>query len=315
MKPKINVCLIGFGNVGQGLYLKTEAQNSHLSLIQSNNKLDLVAIIDPEIESMSLNIPGVRIAKTIAEVRELQVDLAVVACPTSTHLKTCSEIVQYLRPDAILLEKPVGLNLSECQEIRDQLTEIPLVLVNYQRNYNEIMHQQVTEMVNSGCKKGVVYYSNGALNNASHGLALLVSVLGRPTNVFRSPNIIDRNLSDMSWDFVVEFGELRMFLIATEEKDYSMFRIELYGSEGSWVYDAGLERSEMRSRIEDPVYLGRFSLTQNSIITSIPETESFTHVYNYLEKRLRGELETSANVGAGLDLALEVHEIIEKARK
>jgi hypothetical protein len=113
----------------------------------------------------------------------------------------------------------------------------------------------------------------------------------------------------------VEFGETRISFIATEEKNYSMFRIELFGPEGSWIYDAGLERSEKRVRIEDPIYVGRFSLTENFTITSIPDTESFTHVYNYLEKRIRGDSDVELNLGAGLDLAYEVHRVIEMAQK
>jgi hypothetical protein len=119
----------------------------------------------------------------------------------------------------------------------------------------------------------------------------------------------------MDLDFVVEFGQAKILFIATEEQDYSMFRIELYSPEGSWFYDAGLERSEMRSRIEDPVYLGRFSLTQNSIITSIPDTESFSHVYKYLERRLLGDADIQTNLGASLDLAIEVHKVIDYAKK
>ena len=136
-----------------------------------------------------------------------------------------------------------------------------------------------------------------------------------PPSAFNERDPIDsfRKFSEKNLDFVVEFGETRIFFIATEEKDYSMFRIELFGPKGSWIYDAGLERSEMRVRAEDPIYVGRFSLTENSTITSIPDTESFTHVYNYLEKRLRGDSDVEPNLGAGLDLAYEVHRVIEKA--
>lgn len=315
MKSKIKTCLIGFGNVGQGLYLKSMTNNSHLRSIQANKNLDLVAVIDPIIENINVDISGVRFAKTIQEIGDLDIELVVVACPTSTHLETCSEIIKYLQPTAILIEKPVGLSLDECKKIIKLLDNIPTVAINYQRNYNDKLVKQFTDTISSGYSKGVVYYSNGAINNASHALAFLISGLGKPDNVSQLSNPSRLLSNDMNLDFVVEFGQAKIFFIATEEQVYSMFRLELYGPKGSWLYDAGLERSEMRSRIEDPVYLGRFSLTQNSIITSIPDTESFTHVYNYLEKRLRGELETSTHVGAGLDLALEVHEIIEKARK
>lgn len=311
----IKTCLIGFGNVGQGLYLKTVTKNSHQRSIQANESFDLVAVVDPDIKYIGINMPEVRFAKTIEEVQNLYVDLAVIACPTSTHLETCLQLVKHLKPSAILIEKPVGLTLIECKEIMKCLQEIPTVLVNYQRNYNQKILQQVADTIRFGYSKGVVYYSNGAINNASHGLALLISVLGSPTNVFKLSNATKEHPSDMNLDFVVEFGETRISFIATEEKDYSMFRIELFGPKGSWLYDAGLERSEMKSRVEDPIYVGRFSLTQNSTITSIPETESFTHVYNYLEKRIRGDSDLEPNSGASLDLAYEVHQVIEKAQK
>ena len=311
----IKTCLIGFGNVGQGLYLRNVTNNSHLRSIQTNENFDLVAVVDPDVKSIGINMPEVRFTKTIKEVQDMSVDLAVIASPTSTHLGTCLQLINQLKPSAILIEKPVGLTLVECREIMKCLQETPTVFVNYQRNYNQKIVQQATDAISFGYSKGVVYYSNGAINNASHGLALLILILGTPTSVFRSSRGIKESLSDLNFDFVVEFGETRIFFIATEERDYSMFRIELFGPKGSWLYDAGLERSEIRARVEDPIYVGRFSLTENSTITSIPDTESFTHVYKYLEKRIRGESDIEPNLGAGLDLAYEVHRVIEKAQK
>jgi len=311
----IKTCLIGFGNVGQGLYLKTGTKNSHLRSIQANDNFNLIAVVDPHVNNIGGNIPEVNYSKTIKDVKELNVDFVVIASPTSTHLETCLQLVNHLNPSAILIEKPVGLTLIECKEIMKRLEKIPTVAVNYQRNYDPKIVQQVTETIGSGHLKGVVYYSNGAINNASHGLALLISVLGSPTKVVRSSYVLGNNKSDMNFDFVVEFGKTRISFIATEENDYSMFRIELFGAEGSWIYDASLERSEIRTRVEDPLYVGRFSLTENSTITSIPDSESFANVYNFLEKRIRGDSDFDPKLGAGLDLAIEVHRVIEKAQK
>ena len=314
-KPVVRTCLIGFGNAGQGLYLRAESNNSHLRAINANKNFELVAIVDPAINIQLTGLSEVRVSKSIAGIQDVTIDLVVIASPTNTHLDTCRESVKFLKPRAMLIEKPVGLMLAECKEIKMCLQQIPTILVNYQRNYDRKILQQFTNIISSGYSKGVVYYSNGAINNASHGLALLISVLGRPTNVFKLSNSTEQRPSGVNVDFVVEFKETRMSFIATEEKDYSMFRIELFGPKGSWIYDAGLERSEMRDRIEDPIYVGRFSLTENSTITSIPDTESFTHVYNYLEKRIRGESDVEPNLGAGLDLAYEVHRVIEMAQK
>lgn len=312
---RIKTCLIGFGNVGQGLYLKTVTKNSHFRSIQANENFDLVSVVDPEVKIIGLDMPEVRFTKTIKEVQDINTDLVVIASPTATHLETCLQLVNHLSPSAILIEKPVGLSLVECNQIIKCLEEIPIVAVNYQRNYDHEIVQRVIDTIGLGYSKGVVYYSNGALNNASHGLALLISVFGSPTNVFSSQYTIKKNVSEMNLDFVVEFGETKIFFIATEEKDYSMFRIELFGPKGSWLYDAGLERSEMRVRTEDPIYVGRFSLTEDAAITSIPDSESFAHVYKYLEKRILGDADLDPSLGASLDLAYQVHKVIGSVQK
>ena len=311
----INTCLIGFGNVGQGLYLKSVTKNSHLRSIQANKNFNLVSVVDPDMNNIVVHKPEVRFTKTIRELQGLNIDLVVIASPTITHLETCLQLVNNLKPSAILIEKPVGPTFVECKEIMNCLQKIPIVAVNYQRNYDQEIVRQINETISFGYSKGVVYYSNGAINNASHGLALLISVLGSPKKVFKTSHGIKDDLSDMDLDFVVEFDETRIYFIATKEKDYSTFRIELYGPNRCWLYDASMQQSEIRVRVEDPIYLGRFSLTENSTVTSIPDSESFTHVYNYLEKRIRGDSDVEPSLGAGLDLAIEVHRVIEKAQK
>jgi predicted dehydrogenase len=311
----IPTCLIGFGNAGQGEYLREKIGNSHFDSIRNNAQLKLLGVVDPRFAGVQLQHNNIFISPNIRSLEKNIFDLVVIATSTTSHQEVCREVSEILKPRAILIEKPVGSSLKEFNEIKNYLENVPTVCVNYQRNYDPKIIQQFTDTVRLGYSKGVVYYSNGAINNASHGLALLISVLGSPTNTFRASNATKDHPSEINLDFVVEFGETRIFFIATEEKNYSMFRIELFGPKGSWIYDAGLERSEMRVRIEDPIYVGRFSLTENSTITSIPDTESFTHVYNYLEKRVRGESDVEPNLGAGLDLAYEVHQVIEKAQK
>lgn len=314
-QPVIRTCLIGFGNVGQGLYLRAENKNSHLRAIKFNRNFELVAIVDPAINEQLPGLPKVRCSKSIEEIQDVNADLVIIAAPTNTHLDICRESVIFLNPKAMLIEKPVGLILEECNAIKKCLQHIPTILVNYQRNYDRIILQQLTDVIGSGYSKGVVYYSNGAINNASHGLALLISVFGRPINVFNLSSSKKERPSGIDVDFVVEFKETKITFIATEEKHYSIFRIELFGPKGAWLYDAGLERSETRTRVDDPIYVGRFSLKKNSTITSIPDTESFNHVYDYLEKRIRGDSNLESHLGASLELAYEVHEVIEKAQK
>ncbi len=311
---KIPTCLIGFGNAGQGEYLREKIGNSHFDSIRKNEQLKLLGVVDPRFAGVQLQHNNILVSPNIRSLEKHIIDLVVIATSTTSHQEVCREVSEILKPRAILIEKPVGSSLKEFNEIKYYLEKVPTVCVNYQRNYNPKIVQQFTDTVRLGYSKGVVYYSNGAINNASHGLALLISILGSPTNIFMASHIIRNNVSERKLDFVVEFGETRIFFIATEEKDYSMFRIELFGPKSSWLYDAGLERSETRVRIEDPIYVGRFSLTEDSTITSIPDTESFAHVYNYLVKRILGDSDVESNLGAGLDLAYEIHQVIEKAR-
>ena len=100
----IKTCLIGFGNVGQGLYLRNVTNNSHLRSIQTNENFDLVAVVDPDVKNIGINMPEVRFTKTIKEVQDMSVDLAVISSPTSTHLGTCLQLINQLKPSAVLIE-------------------------------------------------------------------------------------------------------------------------------------------------------------------------------------------------------------------
>jgi len=312
---KLTVCIVGFGNAGQGEYLRERSGNSHFELIRNNTEFNLLAVVDPRFAGKTIQHNDILVAPSVHSLERNYIDLAVIAAPTKSHQEVCRQVVDILKPRAILIEKPVGSTLEENEEIKKCLQSIPTVVVNYQRNYNKRIVKQIIDVTSFGYVRGVVYYSNGATNNASHGLALLISILGTPTNVSQLPNEKGGHCSDSNLDFVVDFGKARIFFMATEEKNYSMFRIELFGPKSSWLYDAGLERSEMKVRIEDPIYVGRFSLTNNPTITSIPDSESFAHVYKYLEKRIRGDSDLDPSLGASLDLAYEVHKVIESAQK
>jgi len=280
-----------------------------------NKSFELVAAVDPNLgQEIDPYLSG-KVASAIKELAGADIDLVVIASPTHTHLEICRNVEEYLKPKAVLIEKPTGLTLGECEKISSSLKSVPLVLVNYQRNYNSDFIVSLKSICNSNYLKGTVYYSNGTLNNASHGLALLISILGEPTNVYRLHRSKRESEGIEDIDFVVEFDKKVITFLSTPESNYSMFRIELFGSENSWIYDASLSHVEIRNRESDPIYSNRFNLSITPEYLFIPDSESFLYVYRHIAGCIGEKERMISKFAPNLELALAVHKTIAKARE
>lgn len=308
----IKTILIGFGNAGKGSYLKSKLGNSHFNSIRLNKNFELTAIVDPIFKANSIELHGTETFDSINCLTPTDVNLLVIASTTKSHMEVCESIVDVLKPDVVLIEKPVGLSESQCNRIENAFKLNSKVFVNYQRNYNPTIIEQLSKFKDSKNLKGTVYYSNGLLNNASHALALLIAIFGEPTNVFRIPQLSKESVSLSDVDFVVDFLGRTFTFVSIVESNYSMFRLELFSESQSWIYDAGLEKSETRYRCEDPNYVGRYSLTSKASVSRIQESESFNQVYKYIAKMFLDVSQIDETIGANLKLAASVHRSVEQ---
>src|SRR4051794_33336857 len=103
--------VIGLGTMGR----------HHVRVLQEMDRAELVGVADPELSALSLAVRG-RDIKGYLDYRELlekeHLDLAVIAVPTSLHLKVATAA---LRAGAnVLVEKPIAATCEEAQELIDE---------------------------------------------------------------------------------------------------------------------------------------------------------------------------------------------------
>lgn len=310
----IRTCLIGFGNVGGGLNSTLTNSTSHVNSILSNKEFQLVAVVDPALTGTEKIPKGVITVNFLQELQGTYFDLIVVATPTTTHLAICKLISEQFKPKAILIEKPAGENLKEFGEIKEYCKGTPLTLVNYNRNYDPVVLREIIQMRDSNTLKGTVYYSNGAINNASHALALLIAAFGEPSRIYNMTNTVETCSVDSNLDFIVKFDNRLINFFALKESNYSIFRIELYGDDRCWIYDSALELGQIRFREEDTLK-GKFRLSSEILQPKIAASNRFMKVYEYISKALRDESYRSYEFGASLDLAQTIHKVIDQVQK
>jgi predicted dehydrogenase len=135
--------LIGLGKMGFG-YGDTSLPNawglSHFSAIQRSTSFQLKLCIDnnPETLKNFESAYGITTSQTVATFPGLSPDLVIIATPIDTHLNMVREVVKWLKPKIIILEKPAARNFKEVQDILRITSncKIPVIL-NYPRRYSE----------------------------------------------------------------------------------------------------------------------------------------------------------------------------------
>lgn len=185
----ISAAIVGLGNIG--LYYDLECPGetvmTHTVACLRHPQVSLVAGVDPE---QTARRTFERIAQspayadlTGAGLHQGQADLLIVATPTAVRRPVVEQCVA-LRPQAILLEKPLADNLEEGRAIVELCRDRGIRLaVNYFRRFDESI-ARIGREIRSGrfgaLRHGSCLYSGGLLNNASHYVDLILDWFGTP---------------------------------------------------------------------------------------------------------------------------------------
>lgn len=305
---KKSVCLIGLGNVGYGKYLHKNGGKvlDHYSAIRNSQFLEIRRAIDQKIPSELASIGK----KSIAELEDNEYNLVVVASNTQNHLEIIEELMRIAHTDVILLEKPGTSSLAEFLKLERMMKDKDSNLfVNYQRNYNPNIMEKLLDNKLGQIQCGVVHYSNGALNNASHALAIVLKLLKDDVLVSRlneSPGDIH---ADLNFELVNSSG-CRIVFLATNEKNYSNFRIEMDYENGVVFYDSASSFIETKFRVPDPNFLGRYCLSEKAIKSETKEHIGFIYVYDFIVNEL-ANVRNAEYLGVDSSLARQIHIILD----
>lgn len=184
----INTIIIGLGSVGLLYdYNKSNLRVTHSKSVFKNRRFKLISAIDPNIEKRKLfskkyKARAFKSIENFIENNKYQIDLAIISTPTSKHLMNFKKLLKAIFPKVILLEKPMGKNLSHAKEICRIIKKKKIKgFVNYIRNADK-GYIYIKKFIKKNLKKKFyvnINFSGDILNNSSHYINLCNFLFGK----------------------------------------------------------------------------------------------------------------------------------------
>tara|TARA_B100001250_G_C19808350_1_gene794503 strand:- start:200 stop:1168 length:969 start_codon:yes stop_codon:yes gene_type:complete len=310
--------IIGLGQVGMG-YDITHNDNhlvlTHCRALSMHPMFEILGAVDPSMKKRSVfeEHYGKKGYKDIVHaMEELSPNLVIISSPTSSHCKVVKEVLDNIKPIAILCEKPLAYNLTDAKEIVQSCEDAGVHLfVNYHRR-SDLGVIEIKKRISSGLiespLKGIVWYSKGFMNNGSHFLNLMLFWLG-PVKKY---SIISKgrlwNNKDPEPDVYIEFEKGSIIFCSAWEEMFSHYTAEIISASGRIFYDRGGEHIQWQSTINDSKF------NEYTILESEPEIiKNNMNCYQYsvienLFKMLQGK---DSSICTGID-ALETQKVIHR---
>lgn len=311
--------MIGLGRIGQ-LYDYSLSNQSmiltHAHAFAAHPGYELVAGVDPDSKKRKLfekkyRRPAYSNLKMLRESKQdSKIDVMALSIPTDRHLEIFQQAIQ-LSPRGIILEKPLATNVQQGNKIlrlaRDKKCT---VLVNYVRRFEpgvQKLRRQILRSEWGEIYKGIVWYSKGVNNSASHYIDLLQFILGKEAS--RVSLIAKRKRGkDPDLDFVVRFEKTDIIFLATRSENFSFFEMELLGEKGRIVYSRRGSRIYSQKAQPDPIFDGYRILNRKTEIISNRYYRYQWHVaQNMYEHLTKGK-----SIYSSEDSALKTLKIVEK---
>jgi predicted dehydrogenase len=281
----LNAAVVGLGNIGQGYDYDSDDNDrvlTHAKAFSLHPRFNLIAGVDPDPMNRE-RFTRKYGAPAFSDVESMQsschADVVSLCTPTSTHHVEFRKLIAD-KPAAIICEKPIATSVNEARQMLHLASRqgCPL-LVNYMRRF-EPATRALAKAVSAGkfgdIYKGTVWYSKGLLNNGSHFIDLLCFMLGNDCKIEYVKAGRTWNGIDPEPDCCLKFGEALVYLLAAREECFSLYSIELVGTEGVASYLEGGEKIIARLKSPDPMYPGEIRLRSDEMFF-----ESKMHRYQW----------------------------------
>jgi predicted dehydrogenase len=241
--------------------------------------------------------------------------VVVIATPTVAHHGAIRQILESVRPKAIICEKPLAYGLRDAEAMVANCLRCGVDLyVNYMRCSDPGVIA-VMRMIQGGeiqsPVKGVVWYSKGLIHNGSHFVHLVRRWFGAP----KGASVIRAGRSwgdlDAEPDFLMEYAGAAMTFLAAREECFSHYTVELVAQNGRLRYEEGGARIGWQRVIDDPESPGYQVLEPEPTLVRADMARSQLNVVGQLEKALNGMPSDLCTGNEALETLRDIHRIIK----
>jgi len=294
---QLSAAIVGLGRIGQLLDEGLDAAThclTHSQAFSSHPDFKLIAGVDPNADlrtKFSTRFSSKAFASLNDLPKETRLDVISVAGPTNQNFQIFKQAIE-LKPKLILMEKPLGSDVSQAHEIlRISKSAGVSVAVNFMRRAEPGV-LEVQKLISSGqigkIQKATVTYSKGLLNNGSHFVDLMRFWLGASSHHQILGSLNANFEGDPEPDFGIRFGNVPVYFLSGREEYYSLRDIQIFGSTAAISYLRGGQKIEVTNVVESQLYRGyRFlSFDGRELSTQINRVQYFVadQISNYLRK-------------------------------
>lgn len=305
----LSVAIIGAGNIAGG-YDRDRRENergiySHAGAYTGNGRFILQSVfdVDPERAKEFQSYWGVKtLAAGIEDIYRGFHDVVSVCSPDHTHFEIVRNLIEHQACRLVFVEKPVALNLEEIGElIRLSEASGVDVVVNFQRCYDP-EHQSLRERIAAAPEKLLSvggYYIKGLRHIGITMLDTLTFLLGYPDSVLTYHRVLNREVDDYSYEFVLFYDGFNV-VVRTADADryrynYHIFEIDLLFSDGR-ITLLDNSRTVREISLGDYAYSGVNVLVDTKPVyrdTGMPD--AMAGAVEYVYKVATGEIPHSVN--------------------
>ncbi len=334
---KYTAVVIGLGRIGYtlGFDRKREQPASHTHALWGNRRVEIIAGCDTDVEKCNQWQRRNKGARTFTTTEELfatvKADIVVVAVDESSHLDVTLEAIES-QPRIIILEKPVALNMSQAEAIRDtsQRYGVP-ILVNHERRYSipyqkarQLIVDEVfgkVQLVRASLWSGMRVYSpkeesTGAyslLHDGTHLVDIVSYLLGATLEMPTLTAVVRDDAGDtrhVTANYMT--GGAGVTLEFSGQSKYFGFDIEIRTATARIVVGNGYFRVEERK--ESAYYTGFYSLSENKKYHIKGKTGYFSRMVENAIDYLDGKADILSPLECGIDALGSLEQIRQKLK-
>lgn len=226
-----NFSIIGAGVIGSGS--NGRQQVSHAAEITKNKASRLKGFFDKSscVADKAAKDWSAVSYRSINELLADAPDVVIICTPNETHYAILLEVLRR-PPRLVICEKPLtnDYSLSEC--IVELYEKAGCNLwVNYQRRFDPLYREIALKYQNGKFGRflaGSLVYSKGLKHNGSHGVDLILSILGTPNACFRFAKRHDwDDENDPSVFGSLVYPDGLIYLTPGHEESYGVFELDL----------------------------------------------------------------------------------------
>ena len=261
-----DVVIIGLGQIAYEYDLNRRNSiniSTHANAFSKHDNFEIVAGIDSSLDRRKAFSEAYNVStyeKIETEVISLNPSIVVISTPTESHSDILNEVLKLLKPKIVLCEKPLHYSLEDAKEMVESCKENNVKLfVNYMRQSDLSTRSLYRMMRNEIIQypiKANVWYSKGVYNTGSHLMNLLEFWLGPQLEekVINTGNRIGDY--DYEPDFYIKYKNGSANFISADEKNYSIYTIELIAQNGRLYYSDGGEKITWQNSAKDELFEG-----------------------------------------------------------